>query len=69
MKSQIFNLILILSTIVFMFIFSSILLSLYLMFYEWMKKAGFSFWQFVFVMAGTATLLSLPTILNKRNYK
>jgi len=52
-----------------MFIFSSVLLSLYLMFYEWMKKAGFSFWQFVFVMAGTATLLSLPTILNKRNYK
>jgi hypothetical protein len=69
MKPQILNLILILSATVFMFIFSSILLSLYLIFYEWMKEAGFSFWQFVFVMAGTATLLSLPTILNKGNYK
>ena len=69
MTTKTLNILLALLSIVFMFIFSFIILSLQLMFYEWMKESGFSFWQFVFMMAGTATLLSLPKILNKRKSK
>ncbi len=66
MKPLTVNILLALVVIVLLFISFSVFLALYLMFYEWTKEIGLSFWQFVFTMAGMATILSLPKIVKTK---
>lgn len=67
MKPLTVNILLALVVIVLLFISFSVFLALYLMFYEWTKEIGLSFWKFVFTMAGMATIISLPKIV-KTNF-
>ena len=66
MKPRTVDILLALVVIVLLFISFSVFLALYLMFYEWTKEIGLSFWQFVFTMAGMATILSLPKIVKTK---
>ena len=46
--------------------FSLALLSLYMLFYGWCLSVGFSFWEFIYMMAFFATVCSLPRLLQRR---